>query len=217
MSTNADGISARQSASMLAQLVLLLSLPGCAHPRLVLNPVPSGVQGVIGRVSITGVLDGGDIHLTIDRTGEPTPHNLVWSHAPSSVSAGRVISTADHYIGVPYKHGGTTPEGFDCSGFVQFVFRQQGVELPRTAREQSKAGRPAALQAASLRPGDLMFFSGNGPGIDHVALYVGDGRIIHASAGSHRVRYDDLATERGRWFLRHHVTSRRILAHRGTV
>jgi cell wall-associated NlpC family hydrolase len=86
------------------------------------------------------------------------------------------------------------------------------VELPRTAREQVKAGKAAPLQATALRPGDLMFFDGRGSGIDHAAIYAGQGRIIHASAGSGRVRYDYLDSSRGKWFLRHHVASRRILA-----
>jgi cell wall-associated NlpC family hydrolase len=195
------------------------ALTGCAHAPIDLGSIRPALHGSIGGLSIKGVFDGGDIRLTIDDAEEPTRgERHAWPHAAAGASAGRVLDLADQYVGIPYRYGGTSPTGgFDCSGFVQFVFRRNGVELPRTAREQGEAGRAAPRQATLLRPGDLMFFDGRGRGIDHVAIYVGRGRIIHASAGSGRVRYDDLDSSRGRWFLRHHVASRRILAdHAGT-
>lgn len=87
------------------------------------------------------------------------------------------VSKAMEYLGVPYLWGGTDPEvGLDCSGFVQLVYRELGIELPRVSRDQARAGEPvASLEEA--RPGDLIAF---GSPVDHIAIYVGDGKIIHA-------------------------------------
>jgi cell wall-associated NlpC family hydrolase len=86
------------------------------------------------------------------------------------------------------------------------------VELPRTSYLQASAGRAAPRRVGALQPGDLMFFASTGRRVDHVAIYAGDGRIIHASAGSGRVRYDEIDSDRGEWFLDHLMTSRRVLA-----
>jgi len=78
----------------------------------------------------------------------------------SSASASRVINTADDYLGVPYKWGGTSPEtGFDCSGYVRYVFARQGVQLPRTSREQAGAGQGVTARVSQLRQGDIMLFA----------------------------------------------------------
>jgi cell wall-associated NlpC family hydrolase len=123
-----------------------------------------------------------------------------------------VLATADRYVGTRYRYGGESPaEGFDCSGFVQFVFARHGVELPRTSYQQVSAGRPAPGEITALQPGDLMFFAARGRRVDHVAIYAGDGRIIHAAAGAGSVRYDGIDTDRGEWLLRRFVTSRRVL------
>ena len=123
----------------------------------------------------------------------------------------RVLDTAKRYLGVRYRMGGTRPSAFDCSGFVRYVFAKHGVDLPRTAREQSLVGASIVVGLDSLRAGDLLFFRTSRGLAGHVAMYVGGGRIIHASAGSRRVRYDDLATPRGRWFVEHLTGVRRVL------
>ena len=123
----------------------------------------------------------------------------------------RVLGTARRYLGTRYRMGGTKPTAFDCSGFVRYVFAKHGVELPRTAREQSAVGRSVPVGADSLRVGDLLFFRTPRGRASHVAIYAGDGRIIHASSGSRRVRYDDLASPRGRWFVERLTTVRRVL------
>lgn len=123
-----------------------------------------------------------------------------------------MLGTADRQVGVPYRWGGTTPAGgFDCSGFIQYVFRRHAVELPRTSRQQVQVGRPVPGVRRTLRPGDLMFFASEGGRIDHVAIYAGGSRILHATASGGAVRYDDLSTARGRWFAKRHVASRRVL------
>jgi cell wall-associated NlpC family hydrolase len=129
----------------------------------------------------------------------------------TSASAARVLSTADRYLGVPYVWGGTTPNGFDCSGFTQYVFAKQGVKLPRTSRQQAQVGVALSPEWRAVAPGDLVMFADNGP-ISHVAIYAGHNRIIHSSSSGGGVRYDDLSTQRGNWFVDHMVAARRVTA-----
>lgn len=132
------------------------------------------------------------------------------SRASSSRTGRRAVATGDDYLGVPYKWGGSTPRGFDCSGFVQYVYREHGVRLPRTSRQMAHAGRSVTARIASLRAGDLMLFRGKNGVISHVALYAGNNRILHSSSSGHGVRYDDLSTRRGRYYTTHFVKARRV-------
>ena len=88
-------------------------------------------------------------------------------------SATGIIGIAESLFGVPYVYGGTTPSGFDCSGFTSYVYRQAGISIPRTASAQAAASTPVS----SPRPGDLVFF---GSPIYHVGIYVSPGRMIDA-------------------------------------
>jgi hypothetical protein len=129
----------------------------------------------------------------------------------------RVLDDADRYVGTRYAYGGTSPErGFDCSGFVQYVFAQQGLGLPRTSRQMARVGLSvdgwSDERFEALRAGDLLFFANDGSRIDHVAIYAGRGRIIHSTASGGGVRYDDLESERGRWFAERMVAVRRVVA-----
>src|SRR5688572_18174899 len=89
---------------------------------------------------------------------------------PTSRTAAAVLPTAERYIGTPYKWGGESPRtGFDCSGYVQYVFARHGVKLPRTSRAQAYAGDRVSLDFSSLRRGDLIMFASSGQPISHVA------------------------------------------------
>jgi len=126
-------------------------------------------------------------------------------------SAARVLPTAERYLGVRYRWGGTSPKtGFDCSGFVRYVFARHGARLPRTSREQASSGQRLRPVWSALRPGDLVMFAEPGRRISHVAIYAGNRRIIHATGSGRRVRYDALDTKRGKWFARHIVAARRV-------
>lgn len=147
------------------------------------------------------------------RASAPVSTSPTTYPASTTVSAGaaRVLSTADRYVGTPYVWGGTSPKGFDCSGFTQYVFAKQGVKLPRTSREQAQVGMALAPEWRAVAPGDLVMFADNGP-ISHVAIYAGHNRIIHSSSSGGGVRYDDLSTQRGDWFVDHMVAARRVTA-----
>lgn len=133
------------------------------------------------------------------------------SPAPSAISS-RVLSTADKYVGVPYVWGGNTPSsGLDCSGFTKYVFAKQGVTLPRTSREQSRAGQGVALDPDNFLPGDILLFAEPGEAISHVAIYVGNGEIIHASSAYGGVNYLDLNSSRGDWYVQNMVAVRRLV------
>lgn len=125
-------------------------------------------------------------------------------------AARRVVPAAERYIGTRYVYGGDSPRtGFDCSGFVQYVYGQQGVTLPRTSRQMAGSGVAVDPSRRSLVVGDLMLFSQGGR-ISHVAIYAGNGRFIHSSSSGNGVRYDDLDTRRGKWFATHLVAARRV-------
>lgn len=94
----------------------------------------------------------------------------------------RILSTAYSVIGTPYVFGGTTPYGFDCSGFTQYAFASAGISIPRTADSQLYYGR--SVSVSDLRVGDLVFFSTYEPGASHCGIYVGDGNFIHAGTST---------------------------------
>jgi cell wall-associated NlpC family hydrolase len=103
----------------------------------------------------------------------------------------QVIFTAMQMVGVPYLWGGSTPAGFDCSGLVQYAYSNAGLQLPRTAAEQLAASTPLTLEDAVA--GDLLFFSDRSR-TSHVAIYLGQGRFVHAPNGGNSVSLDDLAS-----------------------
>ncbi len=120
----------------------------------------------------------------------PSPNAVSSSAGASSLAlpvagtagGSALVAKALEYLGVPYLWGGTDPtKGLDCSGFTQLVYKSQGIDLPRVSAQQATAGR-AVPSMAEARPGDLLFFdySPERPGIDHVGIYMGDGKMIAA-------------------------------------
>ncbi|HOO71168.1 MAG TPA: C40 family peptidase [Spirochaetota bacterium] len=101
-----------------------------------------------------------------------------------------ILVTARKYLGTRYRRGGSSPSGFDCSGFVQYVFAKNGITLPRSAKNQFKAGRP--INYEGMRPGDLLFFKIDRTSISHVAIYVGGNRFIHAPSSGKKVSYSSM-------------------------
>jgi murein DD-endopeptidase len=124
----------------------------------------------------------------------PTPHE-------------RAAAQAMKMVGAPYRYGGASPQGFDCSGLVQWSYRHAGIALPHNTDQQRRLGKRVRL--AELRPGDLVFFDQRGRKASHVAIYVGHGEIVHAPSSGKRVRRDRLAS--GYW-KKHVSEARRVSA-----
>lgn len=138
--------------------------------------------------------------------------SLVLSDSVSQNLRDSLINFALQYEGVPYRSGGMSKEGFDCSGFCSHVFKSFGMDLPRTSRDQSNVGQKVDFE--DIGPGDLMFFKGSRSGtVGHVALVIkredDDIWMIHASSIRHRVvidRYQDLG-----YYTTRYVGARRII------
>ena len=93
-------------------------------------------------------------------------------------------------VGKPYKYGGSSPAGFDCSGLVLYSYKQAGVKVSHSTEHLRSGSR--LIKAADLRKGDLIFFNQQGKKFGHVAIYVGDGRFVHAPSSGKYVRSDTL-------------------------
>ena len=142
------------------------------------------------------------------RVASPPPR--VWPVvAPADPErANAVLMRAISLVGTPYRWGGNTPEGgFDCSGLVNYVFRDMlDVRLPRTSRELFGLQGPR-IAPGQLAGGDLVFF-GSGGAVSHVGIYVGEGRFVHAPNSGGTVRLDRLD---GSWWRAHYTGARRLL------
>jgi len=118
----------------------------------------------------------------------------------------KIVRIAYNYLGVRYRWGGRTSRGFDCSGFVRAVYSKIGINLPHSAREQFKIGRPVSKD--QLRPGDRVFFSTYRKGPSHVGIYIGNGKFIHASS-SRRHRGVTISSLNDRYYSRRYIGARR--------
>jgi cell wall-associated NlpC family hydrolase len=119
--------------------------------------------------------------------------------------AAEATEAAISMVGTPYRYGGDTPAGFDCSGLVSYSYRQAGILVSRETR--SLRGQSMLVRTADLRRGDLLFFDQEGKKFSHVGVYLGDGRFVHAPSSGGRVRIDRLDAQ---YWQRHFVEARRI-------
>ena len=131
---------------------------------------------------------------TVPDTGSPaveTPDNS----QEAQTTQQKLIQYAKKYLGVKYVYGGASPKGFDCSGFVKYVYEHFSINLERTAEDQSKHG--IRVKRENLQIGDLVFFDTNGGNnaIEHVGIYIGSGKFIHSSSGrtKHKVVISDMS------------------------
>lgn len=134
------------------------------------------------------------------------------ARAPSAASAGTandVLFRAIALVGTPYRWGGNTPEsGFDCSGLVDYIYRNAAdILLPRTSGEMARMHGHKVKRMTELASGDLVFFGGRG-GISHVGVYVGKGRFVHAPNSGGTVRLDDID---GPYWRDHFAYGKRLL------
>lgn len=141
--------------------------------------------GIVGKVTSARLIE-----LTSKSSPTPTPAPKP-TPAPDS-KAIYVINTAKQFLGVPYVWGGSSPSGFDCSGFTTYVMAKNGITIPRTAALQFGTGTP--VDKANLKIGDLVFFTTYAPGASHVGFYLGNGEFIHASSAAAKVTISSMNT-----------------------
>ncbi len=201
-------------------LTWLFTQPQVAYAQITLDDVTRAIRIGSAVLEVTDAIEAGSRRTsTSGRTSRSSRTAGRVATAAGTVMAGRTVSsrtarravdTGDDHVGVPYVWGGSTPRGFDCSGFVQYVYRENGVELPRTSRQMAHAGISVSAKISDLREGDLMLFRGRNGVINHVALYAGGNQILHSSSSGKGVRYDDLSSKRGKYFVSHFVAARRV-------
>lgn len=117
-----------------------------------------------------------------------------------------IFKEAEKHLGTPYLYGGTTPQGFDCSGFVQYVFKANGITLKRTSRDQY-ANNGTFIEKSDLKPGDLVFF-GSGGVVGHVGIYAGDGQMIHSPSTGKTITYTSIESN---YYSTHYIGAKRII------
>lgn len=158
--------------------VLAAHLPATGRPSALGVPAPAVTLGEMVALQARAhplTVPGQAPAATAAQVGAAQP-----VEAPPAGAGGRVVDGARRYLGVPYRWGGTDPAtGLDCSGFVQRVFADLGVSVPRVSRDQSSAG-VAVGSLAQARPGDLVYWNGTAGRPNHIGIYLGDGTMIHA-------------------------------------
>jgi cell wall-associated NlpC family hydrolase len=200
-------MSTRPAAVAVSVLTLALATACASRGPAVPHPFPT--PGGHARNGPTRT-DPGSIDPGRGNPGEPAvgpPDSPDGTPAPivaSSPAAQSVIDTAIRLIGTRYRNGGADPDGFDCSGFVFYVFAQAGLAVPRTVDAQSHAG----TEVGDPEAGDLVFFRTSGRGPTHVGIALGRDRFIHAPSSHGEVRIEPLA--RPYWAQRY-LEARRLL------
>lgn len=134
----------------------------------------------------------------------PVVNNEPTTPPPASAGASSVVAKAKQYIGSRYVYGGSTPSGFDCSGFTSYVYKQFGVALNRTAAGQF--GNGVAVSKSQLQSGDLVMFGKSG--INHVGIYIGGGQMVHAANPSRGVTIDTINSG---YYANNYVGARRVM------
>lgn len=133
-----------------------------------------------------------DDYVSCGKEEAPDPSGTSSNSTSYSTAGERIVAEARKYQGVPYVYGGTSPSGFDCSGFVYYVYKQCGYSITRTATAQSYLG--ANIARVNLRPGDIIiFYNGYKSAIGHSGIYIGNNQFIHASSGSGKVIVSSLS------------------------
>jgi cell wall-associated NlpC family hydrolase len=137
-----------------------------------------------------------DFKVIFDEETVPVKKDMVFSKENTSVSIDTIrtliIEKARSYIGVGYHYGQSNEKGFDCSGYVRFVYAGFGFELPHSSYDQYKKSRH--IKARKAQPGDLVFFNTSGNSISHVGIYLGDDLFIHSPSSGKTVSIDSLET-----------------------
>ena len=178
-----------------------------AHYPCSTAPAPSALRAVVAGVAMALALTGCGKPETV-RSAPPPSRDWSGVKPNDPAAANAVLIRAIGLVGTPYRYGGNTPEsGFDCSGLVNYVFRDMlDLRLPRTSRELAAMQGPK-IAAHRLAPADLVFF-GSGGEVSHVGIYVGEGRFVHAPRTGGTVRLDRLD---GAYWRDHYTGAKRVL------
>jgi cell wall-associated NlpC family hydrolase len=196
---NSSTMTGQQAAAELFRIEMMqtsLSLSGEGEAP---SPGPSGMQALEALLAGPALLRQGGQPSAQAASAQAASAQAASAQAASAQAApapesdlGAIGTTAAQYLGTPYRFGGEGKgaDGIDCSSFVQKVFREHQINLPRTAREQSMVGSEVAQ--GDLRKGDLVFFHTYASYPSHVGIYLGDGKMIHASSGKGEVTVSDL-------------------------
>jgi cell wall-associated NlpC family hydrolase len=184
-------------------VVMTLLLGACASTGAVYTPRPFPVPGGgSGPVAIPAPADPGTTAATAPDPAVPpsvapppaTPARPPLNTPGRGTTDGYALSgTALSLRGAPYRNGGGDPAGFDCSGFVRYVYQQHGVAMPREVREQFRVGK--TVDRGDLEPGDLVFFTTTAPGASHVGIVVGGDQFVHAPSERGVVRVENLSAQ----------------------
>ncbi len=191
------------AALLLLQLVVATS--ACAPKRVMKGqaaPEPSKTQDIQKELPVSDV---GDSEIP-----SPQPHGKIGQEYQGNPSENLLLglkaaTLAQEQLDKPYQWGGQGPENFDCSGLAYYVYGSLDISLPRVSRDQAKVGQK--VSQGQLQPGDLVFFITKGKVINHVGIYIGKSRFIHAPRRYSPVRYDSLNNA---WWRRRFQFGRRI-------
>jgi cell wall-associated NlpC family hydrolase len=157
------------------------------------------------RITLVAFIAAGALALTASCSGGPPVKGRSGEPGPDRDG---IVRFAKTFVGTPYRTGGTTYKGVDCSGLVFAVYREFDIPLPRTSLDQSRVG--VAIERSNLRPADLVFFkTSRRASVTHVGIYVGGGKFIHASTSSRKVRVDALSDD---YYRKSFTVARRIVS-----
>ncbi|MDR2306213.1 MAG: C40 family peptidase [Paucimonas sp.] len=193
-------------------LTLCLLLPLAAHATNREQRLPSGFTGYTANadtsVKRTPIKYRSTTTLQA-RPGNAARHQAQQAVAMSPKQSSEVLSRAVNMLGTPYRWGGSTPKkGFDCSGLVKYAFNDvANVDLPRTSNAMAQ-GQGVKVSRGELKPGDLIFFNIKSRRVNHVAIYLGNDRFIHAPRTGKRVSIDSLDKP---YWQKHYVVAKRVL------
>ena len=166
------------------------SLAACASTGAVYTPKPFPMPGDRpGSVAVPAPAPAPEAPATPTAPTAPTAPIPSRGNADGYALSGTALSLR----GAPYRNGGVDPNGFDCSGFVRYVYQQHGVPMPREVREQFRVGKN--VDRGRLEPGDLVFFSTVAPGASHVGIVIGGDQFIHAPSERGVVRVENLTSQ----------------------
>jgi cell wall-associated NlpC family hydrolase len=187
---------------LLVIVVIASSFAACASSGAVYTPRPFPMPG--GGSGTTAIPAPDPTHTPVATAPGAVPPAVAPGRPPSSganpIVPGRgsadgyaLSGTAMSLRGAPYRNGGIDPSGFDCSGFVRYVYGQHGVAMPREVREQYRVGK--TVDRGRLEPGDLVFFSTVAPGASHVGIMIGGDQFVHAPSEKGVVRIESLGAQ----------------------